>query len=176
MSYDTAIQQWIIATTGYDDQHVFRSQQVGSRPNVDHATYLNIAGQDSDYSEVKKIETVPESDNYDVSYTSSKSLVYSVNIFAADGDALLSKLWKSRYLLIPRLALRDEGLVLQVKSDNNEVPTPGDTSWRRQFHADFTFALYTVDNEEIEKLYTYRLEGDWTKIIGDDLEVVITDS
>lgn len=173
MSYDTAVQQWIMEVTGYDDQHVFRSQQVGQRPDGDHATYLVIAGQDADFAEVKKEETDPPSDNYDVSYTAPKMLVYSINIFADNGEALLSALWKSRYLLVPRLALRAEGMVLRVKSDSNEVPTIGDTSWRRQYHADFTFGVYTIDNEEIEKLYTYRLYGDWTIQPGDGLEVVI---
>jgi hypothetical protein len=176
MSYDSAVQQWIMSVTGYDNQHVFRSQQVGPRPAADHATYLNIAGQDADFSEIEKIETVPESDNYDVGYTAPKILVYSVNIFADDGEALLSKLWKARYLLVPRLALRTEGMVLRMKSDGNEVPTQGDTSWRRQFYADFSFGIYTVDREEIEKIYTYRLEGPWKKTTddADPVDVVIT--
>lgn len=176
MSYDTAIQDWIMAATGYDDQHVFRSQQVGPRPAADHATYLDIAGMDAQFSEVVKEETDPVSDNYLTTYTAPKQLTYSVNIFAADGQALLSKLWKSRYLLAPRLALRNEGLVLMAKGDSNQVPTVGDTSWRYQYHADYTFSLYTVDSEEVEKLYTYRLYGAWTKQEGDDLDVVISDS
>jgi hypothetical protein len=176
MSYDSAVQQWIMSVTGYDNQHVFRSQQVGPRPEADHATYLNMAAQDADFSEVKKVETVPESDNYDVSYTAPGLLVYSVNIFAANGRELLSSLWKSRYLLVPRLALRSEGLVLRSTGDSNEVPTPGDTSWRRQFHRDFSFGIYTVDSEEIEKIYTYRLEGAWPETTDDvdPLEVIIT--
>lgn len=174
MSYDTAVHEWIMAATGYDDQHVIRSEQVGPRPTDGHATYLDIAGADAQFSEVVKEETVPESDNYEVTYTAPKQLTYSINIFAADGQELLSRLWKSRYLLAPRLALRAEGLVLMARGDINQVSTIGDTSWRRQYHADYTFSLYTVDSEEVEKLYTYRLYGAWTKEEGDDLEVVLT--
>jgi len=173
MSYDTAVQAWIMEVTGYDDQHVFRSQQVGQRPEGDHATYLCIAGQDSDFAEWVRAETDPVSDNIDMSYVAPKMLVYSVNIFASNGEALLTSLWKSRYLLAPRLLLRAENMVLRVKSNSNEVPTVGDTSWRRQYHADFTFGVFTVSSEEIEKLYTYRLQGIWTIQPGDDLTVVI---
>jgi hypothetical protein len=176
MSYDSAVQAWIMSVTGYDNQHVFRSEQVGRRPAEAHATYLNIAAQDAQYSEVKKVETSPVSDNVDVGYTAPSLLVYSVNIFAANGQTLLSSLWKSRYLLDSRLALRAEGMVLQSMGDSNQVPLQGDTSWRRQFHADFSFSIFTVDSEEIEKINAYRLEGVWPETIDDldPLDVVIT--
>jgi len=175
MSHDTAVQQWLMVATGYDDQHVIRSEQVGRRPSGDHAIYLELAGQEMDFAEVKKEETDPESDSVKMNYGSPAIIIYSVNIFAMDGRALLSKLWKSRYLLNPRLALRDEGMVLRAKGASNLVSTQGDTSWRRQFHADFTFGIFETETEEIEKLYTYRLEGVWKQQIGDDLDVVITD-
>ena len=176
MSYDVAIQQWIMSVTGYDDQHVIRSQQSGPRPSGNHATYLNLTKQDAQYSEVKKQETDPVSDNVDVIYTAPTTQVYSVSIFAPDGEALLTSLWKSRYLLAPRLALRAGGLALRSRNDSNEVSTQGDTSWRRQFHSDFSFAAFSVDTEEIEKILTIRLEGAWPKVIDDvdPLPVVIT--
>ena len=115
------------------------------------------------------------SDDYKVTYSAPEMLIYSVSVFAANGQALLSKLWKSRNLLAPRLALRAGGMVLRLKGASNQVPTQGDTSWRRQFHKDFTFGVFEAETETVEKLYTYSLHGAWTKQPGDDLEVVITD-
>lgn len=177
MSYGTGVQAWIMAVTGYDDQHVIESQQTGRRPEGNHATYLSLAGRDSDYAEVKITETDPVSENVLATYTAPKQLVYSVNIYDADGEAILSRLWKNRYILAPRLALKVEGMVLLRKGSNNEVPTLGDTSWRRHFRADFTFSVYTVDTEEYEKINSVRLEGVFkhpnTDGTFDDLDVVI---
>jgi hypothetical protein len=177
MSYDTGVQNWIMEVTGYSDQHAVRSQQVGRRPDGNHATYLAMASRDSDFTQVTIRETTPVSEFVEAEYLAPKQLTYSVNIYDPDGEAILSRLWKARYTLAPRLALRDEGMVLIRKGITNEVPTLGDTSWRRHFRADFTFSIYTVDTEEYEKIDRIRLEGVWKDPqpdgTFDDLDVVI---
>lgn len=177
MSYDTGVQDWIMEVTGYDNQHVIRSQQVGRRPDGNHATYLRLTSLDSDYSDVKKQETTPPSNNVEAVYTAPKQLVYSVNIYDPSGDDILTELWKARYKLAPRLALRAEGLVLLKKGIANEVPTLGDTSWRRHFRADFTLSVFTADTEEYEKIDRILINGVWKHPnpdgTFDDLDVVI---
>jgi hypothetical protein len=177
MSYDTGVQDWIIEVTGYSDQQVIRSQQVGRRPDGNHATYLSMSGRDSDYAHVEIKETDPVSDNVEAVYTAPKQLTYSINIYDPDGEAILTELWKARYKLAPRLALRAEGMVLLQKGDSNEVPTLGDTSWRRHFRANFVFSIFTVDTEEYEKIDRILINGVWKDPqpdgTFDDLDVVI---
>ena len=159
MSFDTAIQQWLIEVSGYDDQHVIRANPKGPKPAGDHITYLLLTSPQSDFAEVKKTDLHVD-DDIQVDYTHAAKPAYSVNVYAQDGEDIINDLWASRYLLAPRLILKDEGLVLAAKTGPGAVPQPGDTAWLPQYNATFEFRAFRVSSEVNQKIKTFVIGGE----------------
>jgi hypothetical protein len=168
MSFDTLIQAWLIAVSGYDDQHVIRANPEGPKPEGNHITYLLLTSPQSDFAEVKKTD-LESDDDIQVDYTHAAKPAYSINVYAQDGEDIINDLWDSRYLLIPRKILRTGGLVLAGRSGPGAVPQPGDTTWLPQYAKTFEFRGYHVSSEVNQKILQWVLSGEFG-----DLDASIT--
>lgn len=156
---NATIQDWIMDITGYDNQHVIEAYQEGPRPVNNYATYYRLTGNTSIFSEAEK-EDLLVNDDIKVTYRSPKITIFSVDVFADDGEQILADLGQSKNLLAIRLILQADNAVLRSKSDTRFVPTPGDTRWRRHWQADFTFAEYHESTEENQKILEYEITGE----------------
>jgi hypothetical protein len=166
---DLAVQQWLIEVSGYDDQHVIRANPKGPKPEGEHITYLRMTNQTSQYADISKTDLFVD-DDIQVDYSFSDMQAYSINVYSHTGSDLLSELWRSRYLLVPRVILRDAGMVLWSKSEPVTIPQPGDTTWLPQYNATFSFGTFAVSSEVNQKILEYELYGKF-----EDDEILIDD-
>lgn len=159
MAIRDTIQDWLIALLGFDDQHVIEAFQDGPRPSDPYATYYELTGRINDFSEIEKTDLGVD-DDIEVTYRTPEEIVFSVDIYSAEGRQLLSGLAQSGYLLQSRQILSQDNLVLRQVSDLRSIPIEGDTRWRRRYQADFTFATYQEQSETNQKILEYELFGE----------------
>lgn len=160
---DTLIQRWIMAVTGYNDQHVIRSNQVGKRPKDDYATYYQIGGTENQYPYKKKVdeidgEPIPD-DDIEVTYTTPETVTYDINVFSRFGDRLLKDLFKSRNLLAIRLILKLGNLVIRQRSETRDLTQFSDTIFRPRYQADFVLGAIDDMKETNQKILEISLTG-----------------
>ena len=158
MTINSALQDWIIGVTGYDDQHVIRAYQNGPRPVGDFATYQLLSAIPFDYALEK--QTNLGGGNIDSEFVNMNTLTISINIYAADGMEKLGRLFLSRYKLSTREILEPEKLVLQRKGDIWDLVEPGDTKWRPRFQCDFEFGGQFNLNEANQEIQIYFITGE----------------
>lgn len=161
MSFTNAlIQDWIMLITGYDDQHVIRSDQNGPRPDNDYATYKMIAAQPSDYN-IKSHSAPDPNDDVLVTYKNRNKVTVSVNIYASDGLNKLSQLGMSSELLTVRLLLQAEDVALVPNCAPRNLNFLDDTDWKPRDQADFMFLTFTELTELNQLILEYEINGKW---------------
>ena len=163
MTINSALQDWIMEVTSYDDQHVIIENQDGPRPIGDFATYDVISVVPADYSYWSKTDLGGGDIQFD--YMSQNVLTVSVNIYASDGLSLLQDLFQSRYLKTIRDFFKDEKMSLIRTGDPLKIPEPGETGWFNRYQVDFDFLSYHTISEIIEQITLYQFTG---KFIRDE--------
>lgn len=159
MSY-VIIHNWIKAITGFDDQHVIRSNQVGKRPKDDYATYFLIGGSENQFAHKKKVDLAPiPGDDIEVTYTTPETKIYSIDVYSLNGDRILKDLFKSRNLFVARSILKLGNLVIANKSEIRDLTLFGDTKFRPRYNADITFRTMNEMKETNQKILEYDLHG-----------------
>jgi hypothetical protein len=161
------LQDWIIAITGYDDQHVIRANQNGPRPTEPYATYQIISETQADFSYWDP--TTAGGDDVTSTFIVPAMLMVSVDVFAPDGLDKLSALGQSKNLVSIR-NLFGPGIVLRRKRETRDLTELGDTRWRPRYQADFDFARYNELTEGNKRIIDIELTG---KIENDDVEVIV---
>jgi hypothetical protein len=136
------LRQWIVAVTGYDDQHVIRANQNGPRPVGDYATYQIISIVPDDHAWWSDVEIDP--DEITQTFRVRATMIVDVNVYSLDGWTKLSELGLSNNVDVYRGIFAPDGTVLKSKGTTRDLALLGDTSWRDRYQSDFTFAIYNT--------------------------------
>jgi hypothetical protein len=131
MSFDATIQQWIIETLGYDDQHVILNQESGRRPSGDFAAFKQIASTDADYFHTDK-ESINE------------NLIVTISTSTGSGSFARSIDGGSSWTVVPGTGATAWGSAVFGGGVFNILPKDGDTATARSTDDGLTWASVTI--------------------------------
>ncbi len=166
MTIKTALQDWIMASLGYDDQHVILEKGSGGMPTGDFATFDILTVLTGDYSD--KRQTDLGGGDLQVNHLTRNQLTVVVNDYSKSAlDHLLdlgmsSNLWTSRNLL------GADNLSLLKSGDPQNIAEPFDTGWKARYLCEFTILSYHTLTEIQAQIQAYDFTG---KFISDENQI-----
>lgn len=167
---NTALVSWITNGTGISK--VFRANQSGSNCwPTPYVTFQIIAAPAHPHSDEIR-EAGAEEGDIDITHLAHVPITVSVNVYHANGDQLVTRLWNSKRTYAGRYALNQIKAAVLSYSGFRDLTNLRDTDWKPRFQADFVInyqALLVETNKTVEKLsITGKINTDDAEIIGWD--------
>lgn len=167
-----ALVAWIANGTGLAADHVVRANQNGPDLWPDSfATFQLISTLLDNHEDYAKSEGTLVGD-IDVTHVVKATLTLSVNVYALNGDQLLTNLWNSRLTYLGRQDLHTINASNIGFAGVNDLTYLSDTEYRPRFQSDFTIDYRTLlaeINKAVDKLtISGKIEDETVTVIGWD--------
>ena len=142
-----ALIAWISNGTGLAADHIIRANQNGPDLWPDSfATFQVISAVLHDHEDYKAVAAAAEGE-ITITHVVQTVLTLSVNIYAPNGDQLLSQLWNSRLTYAGRFDLREIKAANVAFTGVRDLAFLSDTQFRPRFQGDFTINYRTLLDE-----------------------------
>jgi hypothetical protein len=172
-TFMAAVHSWIVATTGFNAQNVFRAQQNGPErpPGTNWATFNFLSGDSRDYP----IEKVEDNSPITAPMMTAKrtrirpgTVMVSVNMYHPEGPDKLRELDDSKAERVTRQIFTPAGAVLIGVGQIRNLTALNETVWVPRFQADFTFNIHHTRVELIPVVHISDLNGE---LVNDKMEI-----